>query len=80
MGSTQEYYLFKLSCEMNPRGGIAMSSPFVGAWEVVSDVSEGFWVFTETHYSLATMQKNRKRFQGSEPTQEEAAVLPPVVN
>ena len=50
-----------------------MSSPFVGAWEVVSDVSEGFWVFTETHYSLATMQKNRKRFQGSEPTQEEAA-------
>ena len=50
-----------------------MGSPFVGVWEVVSDVFEGFWIFTETHFNLFTTGKNRKHFQGSELTQEEAA-------
>ena len=50
-----------------------MGSPLVGAWEAESDTSEGFLILTETHCSMTFNPKNRKRFQGSEPTEEEAA-------
>lgn len=49
-----------------------MSSPLVGAWEAVSDTDQGISVFTETHFSMVVMPKNRQRSEGSEPTPEEA--------
>ena len=49
-----------------------MSSPLVGAWELVSDARQGVSVFTETHYSLVAMSKNRQRREGGEPTPDEA--------
>ena len=50
-----------------------MSSPLVGAWEIVSDVYQGIVVFSENHYGDAFVYKNRSRFQGSEPTEAEEA-------
>ena len=49
-----------------------MSSPIVGAWEVVSDVDQGVGVFTDAHFSLVAMPKNRQRSTSSEPTPEDA--------
>lgn len=40
-----------------------MSSPLAGAWEFVSDTHQGVWVFTETHYSVVMMRKNRQRIE-----------------
>ena len=56
----------------NPKGGIVMSSPLVGAWEPVSDNLQGVWVCTETHYANVAMPKKRQRSERSEPTPEEA--------
>ncbi len=50
-----------------------MSSPLIGAWEIVSEVYQGFVVFSEKHYGDAFVYKNRKRFQGSQPTEAEEA-------
>ena len=49
-----------------------MASPIVGAWEMVSDVDQGVVVFTDTHFSLVVMPKNRQRSTGGEPTPAEA--------
>lgn len=49
-----------------------MSSPLVGAWELVSDTRQGVWVFTETHHSAVAMDKNRQRSEGGEPTPDQA--------
>ena len=54
-------------------GGIFMSSSLVGAWEIVSDDYQGFVVFSDKHYGDAFVFKNRKRFQGSQPTEAEEA-------
>ena len=50
-----------------------MSSPLVGVWELVSDSRDGLHLFTESHYTMVQMTKNRKRYQGNEPTQAEEA-------
>ena len=50
-----------------------MSSPLVGAWEVQTDLYRGFMVYTESHFSHTLVEKNRKRFQGGEPTETEEA-------
>ena len=55
------------------KGSNIMSSPLVGAWEIVSDVYQGFVVYSENHYGDAFTAKNRKLFQGSEPTESEEA-------
>ena len=49
-----------------------MASPLTGAWEMVSDVDQGVVVFTDTHFSLVVMPKNRQRSTNSEPSPEEA--------
>ena len=50
-----------------------MASRLVGAWEIVSDVYQGFVVYSENHYGDAFTATNRKLFQGSEPTESEEA-------
>ena len=49
-----------------------MASPLAGAWEMASDTAQGVVVFTDTHFSLVAMPKNRQRSTSSEPTPEEA--------
>ena len=46
-----------------------MSSPLVGAWELVSDTRQGVMVCSETHFSVTMASKNRQRIQ--EPTPDE---------
>ena len=48
-----------------------MSSPVVVAWELVSDTHHGFWVCSESHYSIALMHKDRQRIEGREFTLDE---------
>ena len=51
-----------------------MSSPLVGTWEPVSeDPREGFWIFTETHYSVVFAPKDRPDIEGRDPTSDEIA-------
>ena len=40
-----------------------MSSPLVGAWELVSDTHQGVMVCSETHYSFTISSKNRQRIE-----------------
>ncbi len=49
-----------------------MGSKLTGAWELVSDSSDGLAVFTDTHFNVTWTAKNRKKFKGDEPTDEEA--------
>ena len=46
-----------------------MSSPLVGAWELVSDTRQGVMVCSETHFSITMASKNRQRIE--EPTSDE---------
>lgn len=48
-----------------------MSSPLAGAWEYVSDTHQGFWVCTDTHYSVVLMRKNRQPIAGRALTPDE---------
>ena len=48
-------------------------SSFNGAWKLISGPLEGIVVFTDTYYSMVRMDPVRKRFQGDNPTQIEAA-------
>ena len=50
-----------------------MSSPLVGAWELISDTEEGIAVFTDTHYSFIFQNKNRKPYP--EDSSDDAAEL-----
>ncbi len=50
-----------------------MSSPMLGAWELVSDTRHGWALFTERHYTVVQMEKTRKRFKGDRPNQAEEA-------
>jgi len=56
-----------------------MSSPLAGAWEYVSETHQGFWVCTETHYSIVLMRKNRQRI-ARELTPDEALEIYQSVN
>ena len=42
------------------RVGGGVSSPLVGAWEMVEDVRQGVLIYTGTHYALLWMLKERK--------------------
>lgn len=57
-----------------------MSSPLAGAWEYVSDTYQGFWVCTETHYSVVLTRKNRQRIAGRDLTPNEALEVYQSVN
>ncbi len=46
-----------------------MSSPLVGAWELVSDTRQGVMVCSETHFSVTMASKNRQRIE--EPTSDQ---------
>ena len=46
-----------------------MSSPLVGAWELVSDTRQGVMVCSETHVSATLASKNLQRIE--EPTSDE---------
>ena len=48
-----------------------MTSPLVGAWELVSDTRQGIHIYTETHYSAVMMPKDRQRIEGREATSDE---------
>ncbi len=50
-----------------------MTSPLIGAWKLISDTKEGTAFYTERQYSVVVMGKNRIRFKGDEPTQDEMA-------
>jgi hypothetical protein len=50
-----------------------MSSPLAGAWELVSDSSNGIALFTDTYFNVTWAAKNREKFEADEPTDEEAA-------
>jgi hypothetical protein len=50
-----------------------MSSKLAGAWELVSDSSNGLAVFTDTHFNVTWIEKNRAKFKTDEPTDAEAA-------
>jgi hypothetical protein len=50
-----------------------MSSELTGAWELVSDSHNGLAVFTDTHFNVTWTAKNRAKFKGDKPTDEEAA-------
>ena len=51
-----------------------MASPLTGAWEIIEDNYKGLFVLTDTHYSHAFMQTERRNFQDeSNPTDAEAA-------
>ncbi len=51
-----------------------MASPLLGAWELVDDPD---WleleIFTETHYCNLQVRKDRKGFEGEEPSVSEQA-------
>ena len=49
-----------------------MASPLAGAWEIISDVYQGYVVFSENHYGDALAMTNRKLPQGDMPTEAEA--------
>ena len=48
-----------------------VSSQVIGAWQLVSDRREGLAIFTETHYTIIQMEKNRRRFEKDELTESE---------
>lgn len=48
-----------------------MPSPLIGAWEQVSDQYVTLALFTESHFSIVGMDKNRKGFKGEQPTRDE---------
>ena len=50
-----------------------MASPLVGAWAIESDFLQGYVVFSESHYGDAFVYKDRKLFEGSQPTESEEA-------
>ncbi len=50
-----------------------MASPLMGAWGIESDVYQENVVFSESHHGDAFVHKDRKLFQGSEPTEAEEA-------
>ncbi len=48
-----------------------MASPLTGAWELISDTDVAIAIYMDTHFSFVSMQKDRKGFQGAQPTQDE---------
>ena len=50
----------------------AAGSPLVGAWEMVDDAEQGVMIFTETHYAVVRMHKERGLPKGEQYTPEEA--------
>ena len=53
-----------------PSGG--PGNPLVGAWEMVDDAEQGVMIFTETHYAVVRMHKERGLPKGEQYTPEEA--------
>ena len=53
-----------------PSGGAG--NPLVGAWEMVDDGEQGVMIFTETHYAVVRMNKERDLPKGEQYTPEEA--------
>jgi len=52
----------------------AGTSPFAGAWELVSDAYEGLMIRTDTHYCALVTRRNRPLPQGSEPVSLDRAL------
>ncbi len=52
-----------------------MTPPWVGAWEWLSDRSDGRTAFTERHFCYASARKARETPAGQRPTDAEAAAL-----
>ena len=71
MPLSQEYYPVRRIDALSSYivGGIVMASPLVGAWELVSDTRQGIHIYTETHYSVVMMSKDRQRI--AEPTTDD---------
>ncbi len=51
------------------------TSPFAGAWELVSDTYEGLMIRTDSHYCALVTRRNRPLPEGSELSVAEAAAL-----
>ncbi|MCH8206699.1 MAG: hypothetical protein IH956_06805 [Chloroflexi bacterium] len=49
---------------------LLMSSPLAGAWELISDVQEGFAVFTQSHFNIYVVGKPGTGFAGGESAEE----------
>ena len=51
-----------------------MANSLVGAWELVNDPDwRELEIYTETHYCNLQLRKDRKRFEGDEPSEAEQA-------
>ena len=48
------------------------NNPLVGAWELVSDSSDGILIYTGSHYSVVGAPKDRRRSSGERATPDEA--------
>ena len=53
-------------------GSGGVSSPLVGAWEMVDATEQGVIIFTGTHYAVVRMHKERDLPKGEQYTPEEA--------
>jgi len=53
-------------------GSGGVSSPLVGAWEMVEDARQGVLIYTGTHYALLWMLKERMLPKGDQYTPDEA--------
>jgi hypothetical protein len=42
-----------------------MTSPLIGVWELVSDNTTGFQIFTETHFGACLKRQNGRGFIGT---------------
>lgn len=51
----------------------ANDSPLVGVWEYELENEEGMCIYTDTHFIWVLSQKDRKSFQGDQPTESEKA-------
>ena len=51
---------------------VSPETPLVGAWEMVDDAEQGVIIFTETHYAVVRVHKERDLPKGEQYTPEEA--------